>query len=102
MRAGELWTSLERIVDLCRDEEIELLLIAGDLFHRQPLLRELKEVNGLFLRLEKTQVVLCAGNHDYLKKDSYYRTFSWAEHVHMILGSELEAVELPGIGAAVY
>lgn len=102
LRAGELWTSLERIVDLCRDEEIELLLIAGDLFHRQPLLRELKEVNGLFLRLEKTQVVLCAGNHDYLKKDSYYRTFPWAEHVHMILGSELEAVELPGIGAAVY
>lgn len=101
-RGGEIWTSLERIVDICRDEEIELLLIAGDLFHRQPLLRELKEVNGLFLRLSKTQVVLCAGNHDYLKKDSYYRTFPWAKHVHMILSNDWESVELPEIGAAVY
>ena len=101
-RGGEIWTGLERIIDLCRDEETDLLLIAGDLFHRQPLLRELKEVNGLFLRLDKTQVVLCAGNHDYLKKDSYYRTFPWAKHVHMILGSGLETVDLPKIGAAVY
>lgn len=77
-------------------------MIAGDLFHRQPLLRELKEVNGLFARLRDTQVVLCAGNHDYLKKDSYYRTFVWEKHVHMILGNELEAVELPEIGTAVY
>lgn len=101
MRGGEIWESLEKIVDLCRDEGIELLLIAGDLFHRQPLLRELKEVNGLFLRLDQTQVVLCAGNHDYLKKDSYYRTFPWAEHVHMILGEEPETVDLPEIGASV-
>lgn len=101
MRGGEIWESLEKIVDLCRDEGIELLLIAGDLFHRQPLLRELKEVNGLFLRLDRTQVVLCAGNHDYLKKDSYYRTFPWAEHVHMILGEEPETVDLPEIGASV-
>ncbi len=72
------------------------------MFHRQPLLRELKEVNGLFLRLSKTQVVLCAGNHDYLKKDSYYRTFPWAKHVHMILSNDWESVELPEIGAAVY
>jgi len=101
LREGEIWTSLEKIVNLCRDEEIELLLIAGDLFHRQPLLRELKEVNGLFLRLSKTQVVLCAGNHDYLKKDSYYRTFPWAKHVHMIQDSNWEIIELPEIGAAV-
>ena len=93
-RGREIWAALEKIVDLCNEERIELLLIAGDLFHRQPLLRELKEVNGLFSRLVKTQVVLCAGNHDYLKKDSYYRTFSWERHVHMILDSELQAVDL--------
>lgn len=59
-------------------------------------------MNGLFAKLENTQVVLCAGNHDYLKKNSYYRTFSWEKHVHMILNSELETVNLPEIGTAVY
>ena len=46
----------------------DLLLVAGDLFHRQPLLRELKEVDGLFASLDRTQVVLVAGNHDYMRR----------------------------------
>ena len=77
-------------------------MIAGDLFHRQPLLRELKEVNYLFGTLEKTQVVLIAGNHDYLKRDSYYRGFEWQAHVHMILDRELSVVEIPELSLAVY
>ena len=88
--------------DRCNEEKAELLLIAGDLFHRQPLLRELKEANSLFEALKNTQVVLIAGNHDHLKRDSFYRTFEWAENVHMILSGELACVELPGLSAAVY
>ena len=39
-RAGELWETLERVLKVCEKEQTDLLLIAGDLFHRQPLLRE--------------------------------------------------------------
>ena len=85
-REREIFNALERVARACKEEEAELLLIAGDLFHRQPLLRELKEANDLFASIERTQVILIAGNHDYLKRDSYYRTFSWAKNVHMILG----------------
>ena len=81
---------------------MELLLIAGDLFHRQPLLRELKEVNYLFSKLSMTQVVVIVGNHDYSKKDSYYHTFAWAKNVHVILSQEMSCVELPGLCTAVY
>ncbi len=45
------------------------MLIAGDLFHRQPLLRELKEMNSILEMLEHTEVVMIAGNHDYIKKE---------------------------------
>ena len=34
---------------------------------RQPLLRELKDVSYLLGKLTHTQVVLSAGNHDYIK-----------------------------------
>ena len=89
-------------MEVCNEKKADLLLIAGDLFHRQPLLRELKEVNYLFGTLTHTQVVLAAGNHDYLKRDSYYRTFEWAPNVHMILSSQVTAVEIPGLPLAVY
>lgn len=90
------------MIELCEEEQTELLLIAGDLFHRQPLLRELKEVDYLFRTLTKTQVVLAAGNHDYIKKDSYYRTFTWSSNVHMILSRDISCVELKDLNTAVY
>ena len=60
-RGRELWASFENIVRICEAEKSDLLLIAGDLFHRQPLVRELKEVNYLFSELTHTKVVLMAG-----------------------------------------
>lgn len=101
-RAREIWTSLEKTAELCKKRKADLLLIAGDLFHRQPLLRELKEVNACLGKLPSTQVVLIIGNHDYLKPDSYYRTFRWAENIHPLLDSEIQCVEFPKIAAAVY
>lgn len=77
-------------------------MIAGDMFHRQPLLRELKEVNYLFSKLTVTQVVIIIGNHDYLKKDSYYRTFTWVKNVHVLLDDKVSYVELKNIKTAVY
>ena len=63
-RPEELWAAFEHVVGVCRTERTDLLLIAGDLFHRQPLLRELKEVNYLFSTLSHTQVVLIAGKSE--------------------------------------
>lgn len=97
-----MWDSFERLLEVCEKEEIDLLLIAGDLFHRQPLLRELKEVDYLFSRLTHTRVVMIAGNHDYLKGDSYYRTFQWSTPVHMFLSQAMEHVEYEDLGVCVY
>ena len=47
-RRSEIWESFRSVVAKADREEVDLLLIAGDMFHRQPLMRELKEVNYLF------------------------------------------------------
>ena len=60
MRPRELWESFEQVLRVCEEEKTDLLLIAGDLFHRQPLVRELKEAGYLFSELTHTKVVLIA------------------------------------------
>ncbi|MEJ8735540.1 metallophosphoesterase family protein [Mediterraneibacter sp. ICN-202921] len=102
IRPKELWDTFEYVIEVCEREKIDLLLIAGDLFHRQPLLRELKEVNFLFSSLSHTKVVLIAGNHDYIGRDSYYRTFQWSENVYPLFGEEMEYVAFPEFQTAVY
>lgn len=98
----ELWDSFEQALKVCEKEQVDLLLIAGDLFHRQPLLRELKDVDYLFQNLSCTRVVFIAGNHDYLKPSSYYREFPWSKNVYPLLSPGLGCVEFPEIGVCVY
>ena len=47
-RPEELWNSFERLLNICEEEQTDLLLIAGDLFHRQPLFKR-AEGTGLFI-----------------------------------------------------
>ena len=100
-REREIWETFERLIGVCEKKQVDLLLIAGDMFHRQPLLRELKEVNYLFSKLTRTKVVMIAGNHDYMKWDSYYRTFQWNQNVYPLFGDRLQCAEFPELGTAI-
>ena len=47
-RENEIWETFRRVIAGIRENPVDLLFIAGDLFHRQPLPYELNEVNNLF------------------------------------------------------
>ncbi len=93
-RAQEIWDTFRRLIEEIVKNPVDLLFIAGDLFHRQPLPGELKEVNYLFSLIPETEVFLMAGNHDFMRKDSFYRTFSWEENVHFFSGEKIERISL--------
>lgn len=96
------WEAFTQVITVAEQEQTDLLLIAGDLFHGQPLLRELKEVNYQFSRLSHTQVVLIAGNHDFITPDSYYRTFSWEDNVRFLRKEKMGYTEIPALRTRVY
>ncbi len=101
-RARALWDTLRFLIDTANDQSVDLLLIAGDLFHRQPLLRDLKEVNALFDTLTTAQVVLIAGNHDYIGPRSHYRDFVWSDHVTLLGESEMDSVYLEELNTEIH
>ncbi len=101
-RKKEIWDSFRAFMEAVKQEDVDLLLIAGDLFHGQPLKSELREVNYLFSQLSHTQIVLMAGNHDCLRKHSFYRDFPWALNVTFFEGEEVSRVYLPQIDTYVY
>lgn len=73
-RRGEYLLTFERIVELCRNEAADLLLIAGDLFDSTSVDSALvKRVFSLMETIPDTTVIAVAGNHDPLTADSPYR-----------------------------
>lgn len=101
-REKEIWDSFKRLIETAKQEEVDLLLIAGDFFHRQPLLRELKEVDYLFSTIPNTQVVIVAGNHDYIKGNSQYQKFAWSDNVTTMWGKDWQEQYFPDIDTWVY
>lgn len=101
-RQKEIWESFRSLIQLIQAERPELLLICGDLFHRQPLKRELKEVNYLFSTIPDTTVVMIAGNHDYMKEDSWYQRYPWADNVIGLWKQDVEKVYIKKADTWVY
>ena len=66
-REEEIWETFRRVIASVRRDPVDLLFIAGDLFHRQPLLKELKEVNYLFSTIPETRVFLMLITHSVNK-----------------------------------
>lgn len=52
--------------------------------------------------MSHTKVVLIAGNHDYVKKDSYYNSFTWGKNVYPLLQEKIKGVRFPELKTAVY
>ena len=81
-----------QIVEKAREEAADFLLISGDLFHRQPLARDLKEINYLFSTIPTVRVLLTAGNHDRIRPSSALYSFHWCSNVTCFLESRMESV----------
>lgn len=102
IRKQEIWDAFTDVINHCEEEKFDLLLIAGDLFHGQPLLRDVKEVDYLFRKLTKTKVVLIAGNHDCLLPTSHYYDVTFPEHVVFLMDSHADSVYFPDLRTQVY
>ncbi len=101
-REREIWDTFRRLIETVKREGADLLLISGDLFHRQPLIRELKEINYLFASLPETWIVVTAGNHDWISRDSAYLKFPWNENVLGLWDGKCRSVGIPGKNTRVY
>ena len=101
-RQEEIWESFRRLIMGIREDPVDILLIAGDLFHRQPLLRELNEVRYLFSQIPDTRVYLMAGNHDYLSETSFYRQVDWTENVIFFDSERVQRIRDPKKAVYVY
>lgn len=101
-RKKEIWETFGRLIKEAERKQTDLLLISGDLFHRQPKEQELKEVDYLFSGLTHTKVVMIAGNHDYIRPMSGYDGFQWSNNVIFLAEEDLQKVTIPEYNLDIY
>ncbi len=102
LRREELKQVFQSIIDLTLREQVQVLLIAGDLFeHAHATRATAKFIDQQFRRIPHTRVFISPGNHDPFMESSYYQTYPWAPNVH-IFGPEVDRVDLDDLPVSVY
>ena len=101
-RTKEIKETFRRVLSYANEQKTDLLLISGDFFDRPPSLMDIREVDYLLKRLDRTKTVWIAGNHDYLKKGCSLECYEWESDTIFLKSPELEKVRLPRLSAAIY
>jgi len=102
LRRQELKNTLSRIVELAISEQVDLLLICGDLYeHDYTRKSTMHFICDQFLKLQDIPVLVIPGNHDPATLDSFYCTGNWPSNV-TVLGEDNIYYEHPQTGTRVY
>ncbi|WP_144275994.1 metallophosphoesterase family protein [Gottschalkia acidurici] len=102
-RRLEIWNTFEKILDRCDEKEIDLLLIAGDLFEEDYFtIGDIKRIESRFRTLKMTKVVIVTGNHDPINKGSLYNLVEWPNNVYIIKENSYTKIELEDINITVW
>ena len=89
-----------KIADLCRREDCDMVLLAGDLFDGEPT-RETIRLLKKSLTDCGVPVLIAPGNHDFCHPDSIWVQERWPENVFIFTGG-LESVTIKGLDCRIY
>lgn len=100
---GATRKAFERLIDLAVEEQVDFLLIAGDLFDRKwPDMSTGLWTAGQFRRLAAKQipVYLIRGNHDAAREVA--QRIRWPDNVHELSCDRAESLQLPELPVTIH
>lgn len=100
-RAREVAEAFDRVLDIAEEEQVNLLLIAGDLFHAPPAITELKELDYKLSKLTKTCTVMIAGNHDYMSPEGAYAKYRFQTKTVCLPADRMTSAYIRELGVCV-
>lgn len=102
IRRKEQRLIFEKFALICQQEDVQLLLLSGDLFDTNMVYQEtIDTVSEVFSKIS-AEVFIAPGNHDYLCLKSPYNKINLPENVHIFSSPTIKCVELPHLGCRVW
>jgi len=89
-----------KVADLCRREDCDLMLLAGDIFDGEPTRETLRLLKKALTECG-VPVLIAPGNHDFCHPDSIWVQERWPENVFIFTGG-LESVTIQGLDCRIY
>ncbi len=102
IRRNELRAAFTSMMTYARMNQVNLILVAGDLFDNRYVTREtIALIKSEFEKIS-CPIVIAPGNHDYAGEKSIWRKNVFPEHVHIFTEESLSSFSFDDIRTTVY
>lgn len=99
-RREEIREAFGTIIELCKKEKADILLICGDIIDNDYISQKtISYLINKFKEIENTRVFICLGNHDFYNKSSF---INFPENVYLFKNNHIEKFEIPQLNLCVY
>lgn len=93
---------LHRIVELCAEEQVDIVLFAGDLLDSTRSSYETSELLTSAFEKIDAEICIAPGNHDYYCSSSPYASLTFPSNVHIFSASQFEQFYFPKLNCTVW
>ena len=88
-RRLEQRNAFNKMINYIKENNIEYLFIAGDLYEHEYIRKSTIEyINNCFKKIENTKIFITPGNHDPYINNSYYKQYVWNSNVKIFFDLE--------------
>ena len=91
----------EQLAQLCKAEQCDLVLLAGDVFDGSATPESIQVLKAALEHMA-VPVVITPGNHDFCGPDSPWLREIWPDNVHIFTRPVLESIVLPQLDCRIY
>lgn len=88
IREKEIEETFDKVLGIAEERKVDLLLIAGNLYHKAPTLDDLVKLDRKLSALTKTRTVIVAGAYDFIEKDSPAETYEFESNAILLPAGE--------------
>lgn len=102
-RREELWSTFGQMLQHAISENMDILLITGDLFEGNNLtLKDVKRIKDSFAFARELEIIISLGNHDVVFRESVYAEDDWPENVTILGGKDLQHVQIESLKTSIW
>lgn len=102
IRREDIRENFSAIISMAKENKIQILLMAGDLFDNASVSPEtISLMQKRFDEIPEIKVFISPGNHDPIGEKSYYNIVKWPSNVY-IFKNQVAKVELEELNTVVY
>lgn len=103
-RTEEGFVALEKLLSTAVDEEIDAVIVAGNLYHADTVTTAtISRLQTILARLRRTPIIVCPGEHDPWSADSMYNQQAvaalglnrWSQNVYVFNKNDYSTIRLP-------